>query len=155
MKDKHAWNTWDGYCGAHDGYIEHFKAGGFVLEDRMVGTPTPLGATWEGEVYCRDGIEIHVRKRQEVRRRRGRVEVHTVEYSYHVLLRLESGQIRDIFRYDNVHVHAHHADEHHRHRYTVTGRDALEHVGVLGWPTFSEVIKEAQQWWEANFTQDS
>lgn len=150
MANKHGWNTWEQYCQIHDRYIEHFKQRGFVLDDKVVPTITAKAAFWQGEVYCRDGIEIHVRKRQEVRRQKGRQQVRTVEYSYQVLLRMSKDAVKDIVRYDNAHTHVQHNDPHHKHKFTATGKEIITHVGMDYWPTFSQVIGEVEQWWEAN-----
>lgn len=89
-------------------------------------------------------------KEQEVRSRGGRVEVRTVEYSYHALRRAGEEAI-SLFRYDNVHPKAGHPDRHHRHSYDERGleREPPLPIGAARWPTLGEVIKELYEWWYA------
>lgn len=147
MKDRHGWNSWDGYLAVHQKRLADFH-GHFLLEDRLTFTRTRDTVFWSGELLCADGIEIHVTKRQTVRERRGRTEVQTTDYSYQVLRRTGSS-VRPLFRYDNA-AHHDHPDAHHRHRYDEAGVeiDPPEHVGRSGWPTMGDVIDEAHDLWQ-------
>ncbi len=121
--DKHAWNSWENYQDVHRRYIESYLDH-FILKDDLAPSLTPDAAEWDGVLYCVDGLEIHVRKLQDVSHETGRPMVRTRTYSYHVLRR-----VGPVF------------DEHGNQ----TG--AAEHVGVEGWPTLGEVIDQVHDWW--------
>lgn len=147
MPDRHGWNSWDQYQNVHRSclhdYLDHF-----ILDDGLVFTETGSVVFWKGTLACVEGIEIQVRKVQEVRYRNGQPEVRTSDYSYHVLQRTTGG-VRNLFRYDNAHPHLNHPDPHHRHQYDDDGNDTepVQHIGADAWPTLAEVIEEAHNWW--------
>lgn len=132
MSSKHGANSWDDYLHVHQHRIADF-IGHFSLDDRLAFTRTQTQVSWEGEILCADGIEIHVRKRQLITYRRGRPWVRTVDYSYQVIQR-QAGDATPMFRYDNA-GHFDHPDAHHRHQFDVNDREILPatHVGESGW----------------------
>lgn len=82
------------------------------------------------------------------------VVVQTTKYSYTVSVR---GR-HPIFRYDNHHedwLHQGHLDKHHRHVYDWKTGDRLPDspiwVGADRWPTLSDVIDEAGQWYDEHW----
>ncbi len=116
----------------------------------MVPDVTGAAVEWKGTLFCSGGIEIHVRKLQEVEQSRRRIRVRTRLYSYHVIVR-EGDAARSLFRYDNVHQHPGHRDAHHRHSHDDTGRELHPaiYVGEDGWPTLADVLEEAERWYLA------
>jgi hypothetical protein len=147
MSDRHAANSWDSYLSAHHGRLADFTDH-FVERDTLEIKTTATTVLWSGVLYCREGIEIQVEKRQRAWMRSGRRWVETIEYSYHVMTRAEDG-VRGLFRYDNAHPHPGHPDAHHRHDFGVDGRDEMVRwVGEAGWPTLGDVIEEAYEWWK-------
>lgn len=146
MSGRHAANSWDSYLSAHHGWLADF-ADHFVERDTLEIKTTETIVLWSGVLYCRDGIEIQVEKRQRTWMRSGRRWVETIGYSYHVMTKRE-GRVRGLFRYDNAHPHPDHADAHHRHEYDDDGNDAsVTWVGEAGWPTLGDVVEEAYEWW--------
>lgn len=141
---RHDWNGWDHYLSIHEKRLRDFDH--FISSDELIYTPTPTLVLWEGVLFCVNGLEIKVTKKQEVRTRGGRMEVMTFDYSYHVMRRTEEGVI-NLFRYDNIHQHPHHPDHHHRHRFDELGNEIepTEHIGEGRWPTLSDVIREAEE----------
>jgi len=148
MSDRHAPNSWDSYLAAHHGRIADF-ADHFIERDTLEIETTETLVVWSGVLYCRDGIEIRVDKRQRAWMRSGRRWVETIEYSYQVMVRV-GGDVRGLFRYDNAHPHPGHPDGHHRHDYAADGSaGAAVWVGVDGWPTLGDVIEQAHRRWVA------
>lgn len=142
MNSKHGPNSWDNYLTVHQSCMRAFEH--FVLEDGLSATFTASRVLWKGVIYCLDGIELHVSKTQAVEYRAGQPIVQTIEYSYHAQRRIGT-TVTLLFRYDNIHVHPDHPDAHHRHRFDGDGNeiDPTLHVGEDGWPTLSDVLKEA------------
>lgn len=146
MSDRHDWNGWDDYLAAHDRWIQNFEH--FIIDDQLIPTLTQTQVSWKGVLYCMDGLEISVRKKQQVQYVGGRRMVRTIEYKYHALRR-EGVRTINLFRYDNIHMQPGHPDPHHRHRYDASGNEIEppQHVGEDHWPTLGEVIDELHQWW--------
>lgn len=145
MSNRHAPNSWEGYLNVHERRIRDLTPA-FIIEDRLPYEKTETVVLWDGELLCRGGIEIHVRKRQRVFPKAGRDWVVTAEYSYQVLRR-NGDCVWELFRYDNA-PHHNHPDPHHRHRYNADGEEEVEHVGVDGWPTLGDVLEEAYALWQ-------
>ncbi len=142
MGDKHGWNSWNEYKSAHDGCMRHFLSF-FVIKDQLTFNHTEEAIYVNGTLHCEGGIEISVFKQLEVKKDNGRVRVKTMEYGYHVMQRM-AGEVTNLFRFDNIHLHKGHPDKHHRHTYDETGVEiAVEHIGYDKWPTFADVIEEA------------
>ena len=147
MNPRHDWNRWESYQQAHYGrlrdYLDHF-----IIEDHLTPTLTATMAAWIGFFLCVDGLEIRVRKYQDVDRSSGRLMVRTRRYSYQALRRVGT-ETRKIFRYDNVHTHYGHSDAHHRHRFDEYGGEIepVQYIGVEDWPTLGDVIDELHAWW--------
>lgn len=142
--DPHGWNSWQGYCAAHDGKIKSLA--GFVVEDRVERTITPKVAHWRGEVLCADGYEVHVEREQAVEVRRGVPWVVTRTYSYHALRRVGTDTV-NMLRYDNIHAHAGHPTPHHRHEYGPDSGDLrVRHVPEPS-PGLGQVLDELQAIW--------
>ena len=154
MRSKHGPNSWDDYLNVHQRWIATF-ADHFIVEDRVAFTRTASQVLWEGEILCAGGIEIHVRKRQTIRKRQGRPWVHTEDYSYQVVRR-QGRDVTPMFRYDNSD-HFDHPDAHHRHQFDASGHEILPavHVGEVGWPTLGDVLEEARLAWLATRDVDS
>src|SRR5581483_496330 len=146
MRDKHGWNSWDQYLAIHTRRIRDFDH--FIIDDQLTATPTKSTVTWDGVLYCEDGIEIHVRKHQAVQQMSGRPSVRTLDYSYHVLRRVGS-RVVNVLRYDDIHLQPGHQSRHHRHRYDAQGNEIEppEHIGEDEWPTLGDVIEEVHSWW--------
>lgn len=144
---RHGWHRWDGYQAVHYGYLTGYRPH-FLLEDKLPPIFTPRGVTWNGVLVFVDGLELAVKKDQEVEYRSGGPYVRTVRYAYQ-FLRQQEGHRIGIFRYDNFHAHAGHGDPHHYHRYDDTGApiEPPEHIGEARWPTLSDVIAQTYQWW--------
>ncbi len=151
MTDRHGWNSWQDYFHAHQNRLDSFEH--FILSNTITIAISDIVISFSGVLHCCGGLEIHVQKTLEVRQVSGRPQVRTRKYSYHVQQRVEaagSTRIRHLFRFDNAHDHPGHPDAHHRHQYQDNGieeRMPVQHTGVEGWPTLSEVIEEAYQWW--------
>lgn len=142
MSNRHGPNSWDNYQAVHQRCLADYDH--FIVEDRLSAVQTRTLVTWQGELHCAAGITIEVTKWQRVTERGGQPMVETTGYRYHVLRRVGTRTI-NLFRYDNVHVHPNHLDAHHRHQYDADGNEAdpAQHVGVDGWPTLGDVVKEA------------
>jgi hypothetical protein len=151
MTGKHGPNSWDDYLAVHESRLADF-ADHFIIENRLSPVLTDETVVWEGELLCRDGIEIHVRKTQRLWTRRGRRWVQTTDYSYQVLRRDDEG-VANLVRYDNA-AHHTHPDPHHRHEYDSQGGEItpVQHVGSEGWPTLGDVIEEAFEIWRRSPT---
>lgn len=151
MGDPHAWNSFPSYLDAHRGKLGDY-ADHFLIEDRLTYTPTTDQVLWVGELICRDGFEIHVRRLQIAElRHSGVLWVRTSLYSYHALWRTPRGTTTNLFRYDNIHPHANHTSPHHRHRFDRNGVEIkpVEHVGIDGWPNLGQVLDELHATWAA------
>ncbi len=147
MPAKHAPIPLHRYEAIHETAMRTFD--GFVEEDGLVFEPLEGTGTIRlgGEIRCVGGITISVQKLLEVVEGSDRhALVETVAYSYNVRLQ----GVGNVVRYDSPHP-GHNAD-HHVHRYDVFGgsRQATTSMhGEKGWPTLSEVIVEAREWyWE-------
>jgi hypothetical protein len=146
MSGRHGANSWDSYLSAHNGRLADF-GDHFIDRDALAIETAETTVQWSGMLFCRDGIEIQVRKRQRSWMRSGRRWVETIEYSYHVMIRT-GDDVRGLFRYDNAHPHPGHRDAHHRHADTADGSDeSVSWVGESGWPTLGDVLEEAHEWW--------
>ena len=131
--------------------MQHFRDTGFVAYDTLELEVIPqVGWLLEGEIACKGNIVISVRKLLAFVPRDGDLHVQTDMYSYNVRV----AGAGNIFRYDNQHAHAGHADSHHKDIYDFPGGDKIEvqWVGVHGWPTLGEVIAEARDWHADNYT---
>jgi hypothetical protein len=148
MPDRHDWNNWDNYLNVHDSFLN--SRGHFIEMNDLDFIFSSSAVFWEGVLYCRDGIEIHVTKAQAVQFRGGRAEVKTESYSYHALKRTDEGDIIQMLRYDNAHPHPNHLTGHHKHIFDAEGNEILPvlHVGVEGWPTLGAFIDEVIALWE-------
>lgn len=67
MADRHDWNSWDGYLSTHITRIRSFDY--FIISDELEAIQTAYNVIWRGTLFCEGGIEIHVRKLQEVAHR--------------------------------------------------------------------------------------
>ena len=145
---KHGPNSWDNYQAVHQRWMKDFEH--FIEEDALTATATNTFVSWHGMRYCVGGIEIKVTKDQRADYRSGQLMVETAEYSYHALRRIGT-RVINLLRYDNAHEHPGHPDAHHRHSYDAEG-DELEpptHVGVDGWPTLGEFVREVYEMTQA------
>lgn len=154
MSTWHDWHDWDNYLNVHDSHMDRYRDY-FITEDRLTTQMTPRAVLWSGELICADGFEIHVHKKQEVEYRGKQPFVRTVKYSYQVLRRIGDGATNQ-FRYDNVHVHEDHPDQHHRHQYDAQGDliEPAQHIGFENWPNLGEIIEETYQLWERHQKMD-
>lgn len=150
--DPHDWNALDTCLHIHDSYMQQFIDSGFVVEDDVtsewLGTPPRL-LILRGRIRCQHGLFLDVLKELEVESRHGKLYVRTEQYNYHA--GVEGEQNRTVFRYDNVHPHAGHADAHHKHCYDHTTWEEIrppEWVGRDNWRHLSDVIAELQAWWD-------
>lgn len=140
MPSRHDWLGWESYLAAHTGNLRRFEH--FIRIDAVEYTPSPEIVDWDGVYYCHRGIEIHVRKSQDVRIHNESHQVRTVEYSYQVLLRQPDDSTTPLFRYDNA-AHHRHDTPHHKHTFRPDGAEIITHVGE-DWPTLADVLDEAE-----------
>ena len=140
MPSRHEWLSWENYLAAHFGHLRRFEH--FIELDAVEYTISTELVDWDGAFHCRGGIEIHVRKTQDVEIRGESHLVRTTDYSYQVLLRQASEVRTPLFRYDNA-LHHDHPTPHHKHSYRPNGEAVITHVGD-DWPTLAEVIEEAE-----------
>jgi hypothetical protein len=145
---RHQWHNWEQYQTVHDNTIATYL-GHFILDDQVERVETPKSVVWAGILFCADAVEIKVDKRQDVRTRAGRLEVRTIDYTYHAYRRLGGDRVRNLLRYDNAHPHPDHPDGNHKHEYDDRGRDHVVHIGG-DWPTLGQVIAEVHAWWMAS-----
>ncbi|MBN8564533.1 MAG: hypothetical protein J0L70_28785 [Leptolyngbya sp. UWPOB_LEPTO1] len=106
----------------------------------------------KGRVICRGGLELTVNKTLKASKLNSIQFVETVKYSYH----LTTSDERDVFRYDNAHVHFYlgHRSEFHVHRFDEDGNEKhqspYEIFDLEEWPTLAEVIQEADKfYWDS------
>lgn len=150
---RHRPNSWEQYQAIHAKKIADLSPH-FIVTDELVPQLTPNAVIWRGVLYCVDNLEIHVFKIQDLfERPDGRPAVQTQLYEYHVLQRLPQRE-RNLFRYDNAHLHHEHPDAHHRHEYDEHGASRVEHLVARGWPvgdwpTLGDLIDEVYEWWRA------
>lgn len=105
-----------------------------------------------GRIFIRDTLILTVNKIMKERESKGLIFVKSIKYSYN----LSTIDDKNVFRYDNVHVHAYlgHISEFHVHKYDVnTGQELagspIEVLNLEDWPTLGEVILEADRhYWE-------
>jgi hypothetical protein len=144
--DPHGWNSLQNYLKVHERRLDDLR-GHYVLDDTLEKTfPAPDVMEIRGRIGCKHGLFVDVRKTLEIN---DRDQVRTVTYRYHA--GIEGSDDRAIFRYDNVHSHAGHEDEHHKHRFCPrTWQEIVppEWVGYDGWPHLNQVIEELRVWWE-------
>jgi Family of unknown function (DUF6516) len=126
--------------------MQDFRDEGFILEDDLSFRSLRSDElSIEGRIRCQNRLFIDVKKFLEVREHRGRTQVRTVDYRYHV--GVEEPEARSIFRYDNAHryVKEGHPDAHHKHRFDHTTWGEItppEWIGEERWPHLSYVIEE-------------
>lgn len=120
-----------------------------LVNDRLEHIVTTSAVLWRGELICADGYELHIRRLQVTDDRGGALWVKTATYSYHALHRRREAT-RQLFRYDNIHVHPHHDDPHHRHGFDRNGLEMkpVEHIGVVQWPNLGQVLDELFEYWK-------
>ena len=141
------WHEYGNYRLVHRNQMDRLIASGIVSADEAeFGEETDargeIGkARLGGRVHTASGAVLSVEKEFEVRYRRGRAEVRTVEYRYHTWL--PGPPRRDLFRYDNCHGGL---DTLHRHGYGADGREEepvpAAHAAL---PWLSEAIEEAHR----------
>lgn len=128
--------------------MEGLRASGFVDGDNLlteIGTHT---VTITGNIGCLGGIVISVLKTLDRLGGKGQdAIVQTVTYAYNVSIR---GQ-HNIFRYDNLHDIKGYPDRHHKDLYDWRTNKRLlespEWIGAERWPTLTDVICEARNWY--------
>jgi len=150
MPGKHGPNRWDRYVAIHDTIMDGYIRKGVVISHDLKWTRLDDNILLEGRIHCPGGIYIDVTKRIKILEGEGDgAIVQTVAYNYNVTLD-EKG---NVFRYDSP--HHDHFKEHHVHRFDVLNGDTLGSVDFLEEedqrPTLGEVIKEAANWYYANF----
>ncbi|NBB87164.1 MAG: hypothetical protein GVY12_13230 [Bacteroidetes bacterium] len=142
---KHGPNRLKSYIETHETVMEHLRLGGFVVSDTLAFSALRNSILLTGNIGCKGGINIDVKKRLQVREGEGaNALVQTVYYKYNVAL---SGH-GTIFRYDSP--HREHRRFHHVHRYDVLSGDSegtVERIEDDAWPTLGEVVQEAADWY--------
>jgi hypothetical protein len=128
--------------------MEDLLAEGFVVEDQSAFTFLPSLIRLRGPIVCLDGITLDVDKEIAILEGRGmNAWVQTRWFRYQAWVR----GVHSILRYDAPHEHRPHA---HKHLYDTfgTGRElkVIELVDEDRVPTLGQVIRELQQWHQAN-----
>lgn len=143
--DRHGWKGLDQYLSIHDAYLKRFD---YFIEANSISfiVAGPESIVMQGRLACVGGAYLDVRNILALNRRN---QVRTIRYSYHA--GLKGAEDRPLFRYDNAHRYerAGHADEHHKHIFDESGREAADPiwVGADRWPTLGEVLAELEEWW--------
>jgi len=137
--------------------VRKWEAVGFITDEALVFAPCEGGFVCAGFLCCVGGLVIRVEKRLEVQGGTGtNPVVQTLDYAYNVSLQ-GSGVI---FRYDNSHGPPpdYPKDDpvqqretwHHRHKMPfppgAEGKGTVDWNVV--WPHLSDVIQEANDWYE-------
>lgn len=131
--------------------MQGFRDRGFVQSDTL--EHAFLGGGFiqiSGEIACSGRIVLAVNKFMEVLDGEGLdTRVQTFQYAYNASVRGQG----NLLRYDNVHAHPGHPNEHHRHDYDWRTGEELHGspfwVGEPGWPTLSQFMEEVESWyWE-------
>jgi hypothetical protein len=135
--------------------MERLRSSGFLGDDTLRLIPWPSFLVMVGDIACLGDLVVSVEKYLVVvtpgatpadALDDGDIEVQTLIYSYNASVRGHG----TVFRYDNCHGWAGHADNHHVHRCDWrkkedTGR--VNWVGEARWPTLAEVIIELEGWY--------
>lgn len=143
MAGKHDWNSWDNYQQIHSRHLADFEY--FIVLENLLLHQDESEIRIRGALHCLSDIRIEIDMTLDVELRNGRPFVRTAKYKYHALY---SSARRNLLRYDNVHPHRGHPDEHHKHLYDLPKGHPREsegrviHVGADGWPTLSEFLDE-------------
>jgi hypothetical protein len=128
---------------AHLGHMASLRATGIVGDDTIKLLRFADSLLMVGQIGCKGNIVITVEKLLAIT---DEEIVQTVRYSYQATIR--NGH--KILRYDNQHAHHGHADDHHKHVFNFQTGDELANsphwIGVDGWPTLSDVIREIAEW---------
>lgn len=148
---RHGPNRLQRYLEIHTTVMAKMLYSGLVVED---GLELPNGADGElvivGDLLLRDRVlKVTVVKSLQVLEETdpSNPDVQTSSYSYNVSL-VGHG---NVFRYCSP--HSDHNEYHHRHQYDPFGsHPEANTVTDCGddWPTLSEVIEEAEEWYWAN-----
>lgn len=138
------------YREIHESRMDGFATSGFVGEHNLGFEFEGSGVlVIEGEISCLGDIVIRVEKYLDVLEEDTPDPlVRTYSYSYNASVRGHG----NVVRYDNLHPHEGHPDEHHKHDFDWRTGDELapvspRWVGVAGWPTLSEFIEEVMGWY--------
>lgn len=137
------------YVTTHEEVMEHLRSTGFVGEDTLTWTTEVAAVRLHGEIACQGNIVIRVDKTLSIVEGTGATaRVLGQLYAYNVHLR--NGP--NIFRYDNTHPHAGHADAYHKHVYELLGavEGRVQWTGRGAWPRLGDVIEEVRVWRDAN-----
>lgn len=148
-KDRHGWNSLQGYLAAHEAQLE--RLGRFFVERNglTIFWQDAVHLRIEGRLSCTGGIFLDVRKVLESNERN---QVRAILYKYHA--GIEGPQHRPIFRYDNSHTYLRegHPDPFHKHRFDPDTWQEITPplwIGYHEWPTLADVLEELHAWWLA------
>lgn len=144
----HAPNRLRNYERIHETCLEHFRSRSFIDVDTLCFEAGDGVITIEGEIACRGGIVIRVSKDLQILDKSlDDPLVQTVLYKYNASVRGH----RTFLRWDNCHVHAGHADEHHRHESDWRTEENMPGSpfwhGVDGWGTLTNFIEQVEEWY--------
>lgn len=145
MATKHGPNVLSKYIEIHETVMDRYVRDGFVEFNGVNFESLGAGIILvEGAISCEGGLLCRVEKTLQVVVGGDESDplVQTVKYAYNVSL---SGY-GNLFRYDNVHVHAGHHGPNHRHGFDFGTRAETVTETRAEWPTLGEVLEEMRQW---------
>ena len=145
---KHSPTRFNTYFEIHTRCLEQLKTSGVVIFEGLELEPFGGGfLRMSGLIHCRGNLILTVDKVLRLQQTEEVVTVQTYKYAYNLSL---AGQ-GNIFRYDNAHRHPGHLIEHHLHRFDPPDIEITGSPFETGedWPTLTEVLLEADQYyWE-------
>ena len=71
MADRHDWHSWDNYLLVHDNYMSHYA--NFIEKNEFEFSLTESAILGQGTIFCKNGIEIIVRKELEISKRQNKI----------------------------------------------------------------------------------
>jgi Family of unknown function (DUF6516) len=152
----HGPNSLRAYLQIHETCLANLKArpSRFVGDDTLEFSFKPSRVEISGEISCLGDIVIAVRKTLGVLSGQGMdAVVATNAYAYNASVRGHD----NFLRYDNAHPHPEHHDDHHRHDMNWRTGEELPGspcwVGASGWPTLTQFIEFAEEWYWEHLTQ--
>jgi hypothetical protein len=142
VTDRHGWNSWENYRALHEKRVtEHPFVLDHIFEWTIVGDRDfPDQIQLSGQIFCEEGVHLHVTKMLATRVRNNRLQVQAERYSYNAFF---VGR-HNILRYDNGHLES--PDEFHRHLFDVKTGEEIERTLLTRdrLPLLHEILTEVQ-----------